>query len=162
MRYTTRSENISLSRHRYKPPLPVSILFRLLLRGSWFVCIYTIVVSPHSKPSKPISGDGKSHSTNFCDRSIIMQTAVTLPTKKHIRSGPKKMSCAEYQRSLLHAETEPKHYWMTDLSDRSCKSNLTRQTRQTRRYPTTTTCGVDEPWSPLLLFTPLCHISVSL
>ena len=32
---------------------------------------------PYSKPWKPVSGDGKSHSTNFCDRSIIMQTAVT-------------------------------------------------------------------------------------
>ena len=33
---------------------------------------------PYSKPSKPVSGDGKSHSTNFRDRSIIMQTAVAL------------------------------------------------------------------------------------
>ena len=32
--------------------------------------------SPYSKPSKPVSGDGKSHCTNFCNRSIIMQTAV--------------------------------------------------------------------------------------
>ena len=31
---------------------------------------------PYWKPWKPVSGDGKSHSTNFCDRSIIMQTAV--------------------------------------------------------------------------------------
>ena len=31
---------------------------------------------PHSKPSKPVSGDGKPHSTNFSDQSIIMQTAV--------------------------------------------------------------------------------------
>ena len=31
---------------------------------------------PYSKPWKLVSGDGKSHSTNFCDRSIIMQTAV--------------------------------------------------------------------------------------
>ena len=34
---------------------------------------------PYTKPSKPASGDGKSHSTNFCDRSIIMQTAVSIP-----------------------------------------------------------------------------------
>ena len=33
--------------------------------------------APYSKPWKPVSGDGKSHSTNFCDRSIIMQTAVS-------------------------------------------------------------------------------------
>ena len=33
---------------------------------------------PYSKPWKPVSGDGRSHSTNFCDRSIIMQTAVNL------------------------------------------------------------------------------------
>ena len=33
---------------------------------------------PYSKPSKPGSGDGKSHSTDFCDRSIIMQTAVSI------------------------------------------------------------------------------------
>ena len=34
--------------------------------------------APYSKPWKPVSGDGKSHSTNFCDRSIIMQTAVVV------------------------------------------------------------------------------------
>ena len=32
---------------------------------------------PYSGPSKPVSGDGKPHSTNFSDRSIILQTAVT-------------------------------------------------------------------------------------
>ena len=31
---------------------------------------------PLSKPWKPVSGDGKSHLTHFCNRSIItMQTA---------------------------------------------------------------------------------------
>ena len=45
---------------------------------------------PYSKPSKPISGDGKSHSTNFCDRSIIMQTAVWhTSTFNHQRSKEK-------------------------------------------------------------------------
>ena len=77
MRYTTRFESSSLSRHRYKPPLLVSIAIPLAV--AWELVRLHLHIhrqSPYSKPSKPVSGDGKPHSTDFSDRSIIMQTAV--------------------------------------------------------------------------------------
>ena len=80
-RYITRSESSSFSRHRYKPPLLVSIPnMATALTVAWELVrlhLHNRRQPPYSKPSKPVSGDGKSHSTNFCDRSIIMQTAVT-------------------------------------------------------------------------------------
>ena len=79
MRYTTRFESTSLSRHRYKPLL-VSIAIPLAV--AWELVrlhLHNRRQPPYSKPSKPVSGDGKPHSTNFSDRSIIMQTAVNIP-----------------------------------------------------------------------------------
>ena len=81
VRCATRSESVSsLSRHRHKPRLPVSILSMAIpLTVAWELVrfhLHNHHQPPYSKPSKPASGDGKSHCTNFCDRSIIMQTAV--------------------------------------------------------------------------------------
>ena len=80
MSYTTRSESGPLSRHRYKPRLLISILnMAIPLTVAWELVrlhLRNRRHPPYSKPWKPVSGDGKSHSTNFCDRSIIMQTAV--------------------------------------------------------------------------------------
>ena len=80
--YTTRSESGSLSRHHYKFPLLVSILnMAIPLTVAWELVrlhLHNRRQPPYLKPSKPIGGDGKSHSTNFCDRSIIMRTAVVI------------------------------------------------------------------------------------
>ena len=87
VRCAIRSEGIS--RHRHKPRLPVSILSMAIpLTVAWELVRLHLVNHlrnrrhpPYSKPWKPVSGDGKSHSTNFCNRSIIMQTAVTTQLK---------------------------------------------------------------------------------
>ena len=86
VRCATRSASVSsLGRHRHKPRLPVSILnMAIPLTVAWELVrlhLHNRRQPPYSKPWKPVSGDGKSHSTNFCNRSIIMQTAVTTQLK---------------------------------------------------------------------------------
>ena len=79
VRYTTESESSLLSRYGYKPPLLVSILNMAIPTVAWELVRFNFHnrrQPPYSKPPKPVSGDGKSHPTNFRDRSIIMQTAV--------------------------------------------------------------------------------------
>ena len=62
VRCATRSESVSsLGRHRHKPRLPVSILFRLLLRGSWFVSIYTIIISLPTRSRRSRSAETESY-----------------------------------------------------------------------------------------------------
>ena len=62
---TVYSAMSTLNRHRYKPPLLVSIywtwLFRLLMRGSWFVSIYRIVVSPPTRSRGSRSAETEGH-----------------------------------------------------------------------------------------------------
>ena len=57
MRYTTRSDSVDLDDViNLLYSLELSVLFRLLSCGSWFVSIYTIFVSP-----KPPSAERESH-----------------------------------------------------------------------------------------------------
>ena len=97
MRYTTRFESTSLSRHRYKPPLLVSIAIPLAV--AWELVrlhLHNRRQPPYSKPSKPVSGDGKPHSTNFSDRSIVMQTAVLGKIKVRLQDKqPEMIICSD-------------------------------------------------------------------
>ena len=70
----TRSESSSLSRRRYKPPL----LVRIYCVGAGSSPFTQSSSVPLFEAVEAGQRRRKSHCTNFCNRSIIMQTAVVI------------------------------------------------------------------------------------